>query len=769
MTLLLDSSAYIIGGLFFFACLVTVQYKKPLPASVLVYGVFYPTILALSKNLSEARTITLFLGLFWGLLSLKQFSIHTESRLKTIIGLAYELLLKPFVLGLTFGLLSIIGPSSLPALLFSCLWLLYTRHAYRLVLLFQFFGMLMGFRAVFPLLSALDDSVLFLPAQGTVSNRVSSLELHRGLEFALSWCNVDSFITTPERYPDQPITVPALWSPQSEIYTGVPYDNDLYYFSLGLQCIGIQPEMLTNHLKSARLPVFVSSLPVVCSGYLRLIILSLWDTITLITLLSYFSYPFLKNSLKKPWFLLTGFSCLYYYSPILTKGESLPILADLLPLFFIFSLPAVHQIFTSSNQIITFKMALPRQGAIYLFCLLVFFLTLANRLTQISQTTTNQVRDNMQLALDYLARHQKPDFSFDYLVNSRTGYIHPEEQIVRQMVTAQGLANAAYFLGDETTLKLHAESMAYIENSLIRYAESSVFVETPGKTNSINATAFAALAVADSPLREKYRSWARPLAQFFLDIQRIDGSFPEVPPQLLDTATPEIKAALAGYTTGQSIAACAAMYEYFREEVFLNCAKRAFTFYGGQVGIDPQMSSAPWYVWHTVAYSRLYSVAPDKEIAQRAVALAEHLLSYQNPPDSQNDIPGSFDISEPRISATEAAYLEAIGMAALVGQKEQISCRSNQLEKGFLAGLNALDAHVVKPNSHKSESGAIVNEVNPIYFTNRERHLVRIDNIGHALMAWNAYLKLIGLPFHSRGHSSVWSGQPPHSLSAVQY
>jgi len=300
-----------------------------------------------------------------------------------------------------------------------------------------------------------------------------------------------------------------------------------------------------------------------------------------------------------------------------------------------------------------------------------------------------------------------------------------------QLLSSQGLAAAARYFDDASLHEAHARNLVYLR-SLIRRDGAVSFIQGRGGWLPVNETAFAVMTLISSPRAEEHRALTASLGEFLLLQQREDGKFWMWHPPEENESRPEKEEwNRQRFASGEAALACVDLYEYTDDKRYLQCARKAYTYYFPRIQkkFHPSFGS-----WHTIAYARLYLLERDKRYLSAVRFLAEELLALQNEPrralKSSKPIPGGFDRRHTWHTSAEAVFTEALGFASRAAAAST-PLFSEQLREANLLGFYNLRflqfRHYTDPRARGGiQSESSVDEI-------------QVDNIGHALMAFYEY------------------------------
>ena len=681
-----------------------------------IFLVYYPGIYFNALVVSENLFTPLFIILFLILLRLDNPRVWDS-----------------FYLGLVFGFCLILRPIVLSFLPFFVLWLFFVyRWNLRRLLVFFLLPLLVGTSAIAWTCGAINYRYH--------KHKAFSFADNGGLNFALTWCK-------PRRVwyhlPDKEsfwFSPPIFWSKDksTDINTDVPFARQPYYYRLGLRCMREHPEYLVTNLANIK-NIFYSKLyPDLIKTDRHKSLIQRWRTIGPILLIGLLIFPFLSVSGRKEWLLgaaafLSVWLSVYAGNP----GEE----RYIIPYYFILLLwggPGLYLVFRrfierhcrierpSSKGFALTSSALAVLVAVFLFWPL-FSLPMAG--SSEDPKFTRNVKNAARRAAFWLARNQRDNGSFVYRRHAKTYKSLKGDNLVRQLLASQGLANALRYFKDEPLVKAHGKNLEFVL-SLLAKEDSFSYVRSPSSDrHPINSSVFALLTLLESPLSKSYVDEIRRLGEFILFMQKEDGSFRMLYPLAEnDKLTPKNVYNMERFASGEALLACVALYEQFREQKYLDCATKGFSHYSPRITkqLNPSFSS-----WHAIAYSRLYAL--DARLAYRDTVnqLAGYLMKLQNPRDAVHNNPGGFDKKGRWWTSAEAVFCEALGYAFRLNHRNNDELAEKHYQSNKL-GLENLMHFQLSLKDPPQIAGGIKcdKDVEEIY----------VDNVGHALMAFHEYL-----------------------------
>ncbi|MDX1917847.1 MAG: hypothetical protein SFT81_01710 [Candidatus Caenarcaniphilales bacterium] len=340
-----------------------------------------------------------------------------------------------------------------------------------------------------------------------------------------------------------------------------------------------------------------------------------------------------------------------------------------------------------------------------------------------------KLRSAYRAAAQWLVKNQRNEGSFIYFYDPKTAQISHESNTVRQLLASQGLARAAKYFNDKELLEAHRKNLKYLL-SLIVSSDNFKLVKGDHGAPYVNASAFAVMTLIDSPDRDKYRTLIEQLGAFLLHMQDENGHINFYYPKGLDVMMDEGRQFNSQkFASGESALACIYLYRYLKEPAYLECARRAFSYY---YPLIQQNRNSSYASWHGIAYAQLYALEPKPKYLQAINELADILIVNQNTLDNPNFKPGGFDQERTWYTSAEAVFTEALGYAY---RSNKAAGNSPELiekyQQANLLGLNQLVARQYPLEDSQLLAGGIAceDEVPRIY----------VDNNGHALMAFEEY------------------------------
>jgi len=348
------------------------------------------------------------------------------------------------------------------------------------------------------------------------------------------------------------------------------------------------------------------------------------------------------------------------------------------------------------------------------------------------------VRQRLNLLSAWFLNNIQPDNSLPYLYHPSSGKYPDKDNIIRQLLTAQGI----FAITHETkNKKLEKIGMLHLKELFKKYYQYDTnhkfgYFEKENKVK-LGSAALGIIAILESPQPEKYSSELAALTEFLKFMQQPNGSFQTFfKPTDFDTNQ--------RFYSGEALTAAAKLFEYTKNPEWLDFITRSFEYY------QPYLTQnfMPQFVpWHTFAYTTAYFANREKKYADFVFRLNDYLIEemLETNPDYPDQIGRFYNSNHaewgpPHIAST-AIYLEGITYAYNLAKKIGDTKRANQYLQSILLGARSLLQLQWLPDTtyylqHPERvTGAFKRTTSSNNF--------RIDHVGHTANALSCVQKIL--------------------------
>lgn len=350
-----------------------------------------------------------------------------------------------------------------------------------------------------------------------------------------------------------------------------------------------------------------------------------------------------------------------------------------------------------------------------------------------SVLTSDFLDTRLALMGEWARANQQSNGSLPYLYHPSRGDYPEGGNVIRYMITVQGLYALGNSTNDASVLQVakRAEAYAFASSYVVDLEKGYAYMKEEDGTAKLGATALAVLALREgiasqSPLsvREKL------LGEYLLAMQREDGSFQTF---LHDENSIENDR----FYSGEALTALAVLARNSTDGRYEAALARSFPYYRTMLGAEWYPQYAPW---HMQAYTILYEIAPSEEYAAYVYSLADQLIETMLGEDEEalaDEIGRFYNPNHPEWgpphSSSTGIYTEgltyALELALLRGDTERVE----RYRTAILVGSRALLALQWTPESayYLEHPERVVGALKRSITDNRHR----VDQIGHAVNA----------------------------------
>ncbi len=703
------------AGVVVFFSLAKIIFPGKLKVPIILTGIFlcyYPSLYFNALVLSENLFIPLFLGSVY-----LAWSYNGKS------------LLNPAITGLLLGICTAIRPILFPFLPLFALWMLFrSREKIKLVGLRYLPLLLCSFLLVIALFSVTTSRIHKYNKYAIAENG--------GVNVAMTWCQPRKIRYYISGNNTRWFSPPVFWNKDrsTDIITDVPFHNQMHYYKMGFNCMLEHPERLVTNFRNL-INIFHSRLyPNLIYSKWHYQAVNFWKIISVALFLGFLLYPIFFRRRREHWvfgFLLI-FSLLamaYLANP----GEE----RYLVPYYFvliIFGAPALYSCIERILNYFSIKKSTISAPDISAMLVIVIYLlspkSSTNMVYKIEKPLVNElvVERSYHDAAYWLVNNQRENGSFEYAINTDTYERSKKDLTLRQLLTSQGLANAAKRFDDQKILAAHRKNLEYVF-SLVKKGDGFSYIKNGNQNVILNDTPFAVMALIDSPFASEYKEQINQLAEFLLYMQKSDGSFHVVYPfEKEDNLNEKSKSRIESYASGEAALACVNVYRFNSDQRYLECARKAYDYYFPNI---KKSFSLSYGSWHTIAYARLYEVDQQEKYQEAIAFMADNIMLHQNTGSKKKKVEGGFDRKSTWYTKAEAVFTEALGYSTRVHRKN-LPNAAKKYEEANRLGIQNLRYFQFGIADHRSIAGGIKAERNKDY--------AYVDNVGHSLMVFEEYL-----------------------------
>lgn len=298
--------------------------------------------------------------------------------------------------------------------------------------------------------------------------------------------------------------------------------------------------------------------------------------------------------------------------------------------------------------------------------------------------------ERLGLIREWALKNQRANGSLPYLYHPSSGAYPEGSNVIREMITVQGLYELAQSMHDDALKSAALKAERYVMQRSYRIDTSGTFaymVEEGGDVK-LGASALAVLAlrapkdVIETLSREEYL-----LGEFLLRMQREDGSFQTF---LHD----EVGNENDRFYSGEALTALATLSLSSNDVRYIEALGRSFPYYQSLIVGDFYPQYAPW---HMQAYTIAYQQTRDERYADFVYMLADRLIETMLEEDAvaRADELGRFfnpTHSEwgPPHSSSTGIYTEGLTYAYELARLKGDSVRMARYREAIFAGSRSL-------------------------------------------------------------------------------
>ncbi|MEE9525348.1 MAG: hypothetical protein V3V78_01955 [Candidatus Woesearchaeota archaeon] len=295
--------------------------------------------------------------------------------------------------------------------------------------------------------------------------------------------------------------------------------------------------------------------------------------------------------------------------------------------------------------------------------LALFMLTSCSSLTLNEE---NKYLRSIKLGGEWFLNNQDGDFIYyQYYPFERRH--SSKQQRLREMGALWSISKLADFLNDTRYTKLADKGFRYFEGYFEYDEENDLyFVDiTPEKIKlGYNAFVILTLLEIEHPKKDFY---LEKFANGIIYMQNNDGKLRTFFYSDRDTGT--------DYYPGEALLALMSLYEYTKDDKYLETVQKAFPYYVEYFRDDKNTAFVPW---QTRAYHKLYQITEDKEVLDFIFEMNDYVLDEYSPEEHCSIF--EFD------SIVAAVHMEGVNkaydLAKKTNDKERADCYANFIKEG---------------------------------------------------------------------------------------
>ena len=347
--------------------------------------------------------------------------------------------------------------------------------------------------------------------------------------------------------------------------------------------------------------------------------------------------------------------------------------------------------------------------------------------------------ERLALARGWIETNQREDGSLPYAYNAQTQEYGGENNVIRQMITVQGLYALGRELENPRYTAAAARAETYMFDTFYRYDSSRGFgYMVEGENIKLGAAALAVLATregkaASAPLSARERA----LLEFILAMQRNDGSFQtflqDEPTDLNDR-----------FYSGEALTALARAYQATGDRRYAAALERSFSHY---LDLLEENYMPQYAAWHMQAYTIFYEQTKKEEYATFVYSLADRLIEGMLDADidaSSRDEGRFFNPEKsewgPPHSSSTGIYTEGLTYAYELAMQKGDADRGGR----YAAAIRSGTRYLLEVQWTAESAGEFEYSERLIGALKRTPSVgtLRIDQTGHALNAFGRILAL---------------------------
>lgn len=342
--------------------------------------------------------------------------------------------------------------------------------------------------------------------------------------------------------------------------------------------------------------------------------------------------------------------------------------------------------------------------------------------------TRERIESSLRLMLHWVANNQNVHGSLPYSYTPSQGTYGDGNNVIRQMITVQGLYALGNLLNDPRAIKA-ADRAAQLVLAEHLVDTGAIAYMKEGDVVKLGATALTLLAMREKDFAAPPSRLESALAEHLLRAQRPDGSFQTM---LQETPTDENDR----FYSGEALTGIARMLPT-GDVRFTDALQRSLPYYRTKLEAEWYPQYAPW---HMQAYAIAYESNPNEAYAEYVFWLADRLIATMLEadedalPDERGRFynPGHPEWGPPHSSST-GIYTEGLTYAYALAESRGDTARASRYRAAMTAGTRAMLQVQWTPESayYLTFPDRVVGTLKRTVTDNRHR----VDQLGHAMNA----------------------------------
>lgn len=352
------------------------------------------------------------------------------------------------------------------------------------------------------------------------------------------------------------------------------------------------------------------------------------------------------------------------------------------------------------------------------------------RLLTIEDISAEFVEERLELMRDWFLVNERKGNTLPYLYYPEKDEYKNDNNIIRQLLTTQGIfALAKHRNGDHELFTVGENNLKAIFRKYYKFEKETGFgfFEGSNKSIKLGGAALGVVAILEGGLSEKYPDELIALAKLVEAMQQPNGSFQTF-------YRPENFISNDRFYSGEALLAATRLYEFSGDAKWLEFVERSFDFYSEKL----RNNFLPQYVpWHTMAYAEMFEATGEQKYADFIFWMNDRLIDEMLVTDSDNPKEiGRFyskmksNSYGPPHSASTSVYIEGVGYAQAVAEKTGDQKRASKYSEAVILGTRSLLElqFTVKDANAFSRPEKVIGAIGRTF----DRSEIRIDQTGHS-------------------------------------
>jgi len=298
--------------------------------------------------------------------------------------------------------------------------------------------------------------------------------------------------------------------------------------------------------------------------------------------------------------------------------------------------------------------------------------------------------------------------SFLYYQYNYSSKSHPKKsQRLREMGALWSISKLAHFLNDERYLDLANKGFSFFEDTFEYHQENDYYTVniTPEKLKlGYNAFGILTLLEIQHPKKDEY---LKKLANGIIYMQNDDGELRTFFHSSRDTGK--------DYYPGEALLALMALYEYTKDETYLEVVEKAFPYY---VGYFRDNANTAFVTWQTRAYYKLYQATGNEEVAEFIFKMNDFVLEEYNPKAECDQ----FEFERGIVTAVNTeGVIKAYALANELHDEKRTQCYENFIEEAI---AHVLPLQITESTEIEAIGGFLGSETSNSMRVDRNQHAV---------------------------------------------